>query len=77
LELARAERAALDVRQADHPQRAGALMASRRFGRYLKREARGRLSRETVQVAAEATYAGKCVVTPNDATLDAADVALG
>jgi Transposase DDE domain len=77
LELVRAELAALDVRQADHPKRACELMASRRFGRYLKRDARGRLSLDTVKVAAEATYDGKFVVTTNDDTLDAEDVALG
>jgi transposase len=77
LELARAELAALDVRQADHPKRACELMASRRFGRYLKMDARGRLSLDTVKVAAEATYDGKFVVTTNDDTLDAEDVALG
>jgi hypothetical protein len=76
-ELVRAELAALDVRQADHPKRACELMASRRFGRYLKRDARGRLSLDTVKVAAEATYDGKFVVTTNDDTLDAEDVALG
>jgi hypothetical protein len=77
LELVRAERAALDVRQADHPQKACELMASRHFGRYLRMDARGRLSIETTQVAAEAKYDGKFVVTTNDDTLDAADVALG
>jgi transposase len=77
LELVRAELAALDVRQADHPKKACELMASRRFGRYLRRDARGRLSLETTKVAAEAQYDGKFVVTPHDDTLDAADVALG
>jgi transposase len=77
LELVRAERAALDVRQADHPQKACELMASRRFGRYLRMDARGRLSIDTTKVAAEAQYDGKFVVTTNDDTLDAADVALG
>jgi transposase len=77
LTLVQAELAALDVRQADHPKKACALMASRRFGRYLRMDARGRLSIDTTKVAAEAKYDGKFVVTTNDDTLDAADVALG
>jgi transposase len=77
LELVRAELAVLDVRQADHPKKACELMASRRFGRYLRMDARGRLSLDTTKVAAEAKYDGKFVVTTNDDTLDAADVALG
>ena len=77
LEVVRAETAALDVRQADHPKKACELMASRRFGRYLRMDARGRLSIDTTKVAAEAKYDGKFVVTTNDDTLDAADVALG
>ena len=40
-------------------------------------DARGRLSIDTTKVAAEAKYDGKFVVTTNDDTLDAADVALG
>src|SRR5215468_2567369 len=77
LELVRAELAALDVRQADHPKKACELMASRRFGRYLRMDARGRLSLDTTKITAEAKYDGKFVVTTNDDTLDAADVALG
>jgi transposase len=77
LEVVQAELAALDVRQADHPKKACELMASRRFGRYLRMDARGRLSIDTTKVAAEAKYDGKFVVTTNDDTLDAADVALG
>jgi transposase len=77
LELVRAELAALDVRQADHPKKACELMASRRFGRYLRMAARGRLRLDTAKVAAEAKDDGKFVVTTNDDTLDAADVALG
>jgi transposase len=77
VELVRAELAALDVRQADHPKKACELMASRRFGRYLRMDARGRLGLDTTKVAAEATYDGKFVVTTNDDTLDAEDVALG
>lgn len=77
LELVRAELTALDVQQADHPKKACELMASRRFGRYLRMDARGRLSLDTAKVATEAKYDGKFVVTTNDDTLDAEDVALG
>jgi transposase len=77
LELVRAELAALDVRQADHPKKACELMASRRFGRYLRMDAGGRLSLDMTKVAAEAKYDGKFVVTTNDDTLDAEDIALG
>jgi transposase len=77
LELVRAELATLDARQADHPKKACELLASRRFGRYLTMDARGRLSVNAAKVAAEAKYDGKFVVTTNDDTLDAEDVALG
>jgi transposase len=77
LALVRAELAALDTRQADHPKKACELMASRRFGRYLRMDAHGRLSLDAAKVAAEAKYDGKFVVTTNDDTLAAEDVALG
>jgi transposase len=77
LDVVRAELAALDTRQADHPKRACELLASRRFGRYLQRDARGRLSINATKVAGEAKYDGKFVVTTNDDTLDAEDIALG
>jgi transposase len=77
LELVRAEIAALDGRPEDHPKQACELMASRRFGRYLTMDARGRLSINLTKVAAEAKYDGKFVLTTNDDTLEAEDVALG
>jgi transposase len=77
VELVRAELAALDVRQADHPKRACELLASRRFGRDLRLDTHGRLRLDTAKVAMEAKYDGKFVVTTNDDTLDAEDVALG
>lgn len=77
LELIRAELAALDGRPEDHPKLACELMASRRFGRYLTMDARGRLSINATKVAAEAKYDGKFVLTTNDDTLEAEDVALG
>jgi transposase len=77
LALVRAELAALDTRQADHPKNACELMALRRFGRYLRMEAQGRLRRDAAQVAAEATYEGQFVVTTTDDTRAAEEVALG
>ena len=77
LELVRAELAALDTRQADPPKKAWEVMASRRFGRSLRMEAPGRRRIDAAKVAAEATSEGKFVVTTNDDTLDAEDVALG
>ena len=74
LELVRAELAA---RQADHPKKACERMASRRCGRSLTMDARGRLSSNATTVAAEAKYDGKFVLTTNDDTLDAEAVALG
>jgi transposase len=77
LQLVRAELATRDARQADHPKKACELMASRRFGRYLRMDAHGRLSINAAKVAAETKYDGQFVVTTNDDTLDAEDVALG
>src|SRR5919201_1373954 len=77
LEVVRAELAALDVRQTEHPKKACELLASRRFGRSLRMDARDRLSIDTTKVAAEPKYDGKFVVTTNDDTLDDADGALG
>jgi hypothetical protein len=73
----RAELAARDTRRADPPQQACELLAARRFGRSRRMEAQGRLRLEAAKVAAEATDAGKCVVTTTADTLAAADVALG
>ena len=77
LAVVQAELAALDARAEDHPKNACELMASRRFGRYLTMDARGRLSINATKVTAEAKYDGKFVLTTNDDTLDAEDVALG
>src|SRR3989442_3828987 len=66
LELARAELAALDGRQEDHPNRACLLMASRRFVRYLTKDARGRLSVNAPKDTADAKYDVKLVPTPHE-----------
>jgi hypothetical protein len=73
----RAALAALDGRQADPPKQACELMASRRVGRSLMREARGRLRLDTAKGVGEAKDAGTCVVTTTDDPLDAEEVALG
>ena len=52
-------------------------MASRRFGRYLKWTHAAASGSIPAKVAAEAKYDGQFVVTTNDDTLDAEDVALG
>jgi hypothetical protein len=61
----------------DHPKAACRLIASRRFGPYLSRDAGGRpyLDREKVRRAEQLD--GKFVLTTNDDTLSVADVALG
>src|SRR3954452_13007886 len=61
----------------DHPKAACRLIASRRFGPYLSRDDGGRpyLDREKVRRAEQLD--GKFVLTANDDTLSAADIALG
>lgn len=71
------ELAALDARKEDHPKRACTLMASRRFGPYLKQTKRGRLVIDRAKVAREEKLDGKWLVVTNDPSLSAEDVALG
>jgi transposase len=59
-----------------HSKRAMGLMMSSRFGRYL-RQADGKLRIDRAAVEEEARYDGKWVMTSNDDTLTAADLALG
>jgi hypothetical protein len=77
LELMRAELAALATRPANHPKNACELLASRRFGRSLTMAARGRLRINATKVTAAAKSDGKVVLTTNDDTRAAEDVALG
>lgn len=79
LALLQAELAALDRAPADPEpsQRACELRASARFGRYLRQSPRGRLRIDRAAVAREAKLDGKWVVTSNDDTLTAEDLALG
>jgi transposase len=66
----------LDERDEDHPKAACALMASRRYGRYLGADRRGRPRLDTAKVRAVERFDGKWVVITNDETLTAEDVAL-
>jgi hypothetical protein len=71
------ELAALESREADHPKAACALLASRRYGRYLSTDWRGRPRLDAAKVATAEKFDGKFVVITNDETLSAEDVALG
>jgi hypothetical protein len=67
----------LAAREADHPKAACALLASRRYGRYLATDYLGRPRLDPAKVKAAAKFDGKFVVITNDDTLSAEDVALG
>jgi len=69
--------AVLDQATAVHAKRACALRISRRFGRYVKQSATGRLSVNTVVLQAEARLDGKYLLRSSDDTLSAEDIALG
>lgn len=53
------------------------LASSRRYGKYLKLSKAGRLSLDSAKIKAEERLDGKYVLTTNDDTLSAEDVALG
>jgi len=72
-----AELALLDNRADDHPKAACALLASRRFGRYLSADGRGRPQLDPAKIKAVEKFDGKFVVISNDDTLSAEDIALG
>jgi transposase len=67
----------LAAREADHPKAACALLASRRYGRYLATDYLGRPRLDPAKVKAAAKFDGKFAVITNDDTLSAEDVALG
>ena len=71
-----AELTLLDERHEDHPKAACALMASRRYGRYLSADQHGRPKLDAAKVKAAEKYDAKWVVITNDETLTAEDVAL-
>lgn len=77
LEEIAAEIALLDQRDDDHPKAACDLLASRRHGRYLSKDWRGRPKLDAAKVQAAERFDGKFVVITNDDTLSAEDVALG
>src|SRR4051795_7418597 len=71
-----AELTLLDGRREDHPKAACALMASRRYGRYLSADRHGRPKLDPAKVKMAEKFDGKWVVITNDETLTAEDVAL-
>ena len=72
-----AELTSLDSRDEDHPKAACALIASRRYGRYLRADWRGRPQLDSAKIKAAEKFDGKFVVISNDDTLSAEDIALG
>jgi hypothetical protein len=72
-----AELSLLEQREDDHPKAACALLASRRFGRYLSADWRGRPQLDFAKIKAAEKFDGKFVVISNDDTLSAEDIALG
>jgi transposase len=61
----------------DHSKRTCELLASERFGRYLRCTKRGALRIDLTAARREARYDGKWVITSNDDTLTVEDLALG
>ena len=74
LELLQVE---LDRLGSDHPKGACRLVASKRFGPYLSQDERGRPFIDRAKVRRAEQLDGKFVLTTNDDTLSAADIALG
>ena len=74
LELASLREPGADGR---HSKRTCALLTKERYGRYLRQTARGVLKIDRAAVAAEQKLDGKWVITTNDDTLTAEDLALG
>jgi Transposase DDE domain len=67
----------LDPLASDHPKAACRLVASKRFGPYLSLDAEGRPYIDRAKVRRAEQLDGKFVLTTNDDTLSAADIALG
>jgi hypothetical protein len=61
----------------DHPKAACRLISSKRFGSYLSQDDQGRPFIDRAKVKAAERLDGKFVLTTNDDTLSAADIALG
>ena len=77
LRLLDAELEALESRREVHPKAACALMASRRFGPYLKQLKSGRLRIDRTKVRREEKLDGKWLLLTNDVSLSTEDVVLG
>lgn len=72
------ELASLEQKQAKgHSKRACELRTSARFGKYLRETSTGKLLIDRTAIAEAARYDGKWVITSNDDTLTAEDLALG
>jgi transposase len=67
----------LDRLGSDHPKAACRLVASKRFGPYLALDDQGRPFIDRAKVRSAEQLDGKFVLTTNDDTLSAADIALG
>ncbi len=67
----------LDRLGSDHPKAACRLVASKRFGPYLSLDDQGRPFIDRAKVRSAEQLDGKFVLTTNDDTLSAADIALG
>jgi hypothetical protein len=67
----------LDRLAGDHPKAACRLVASKRFGPYLSLDGQGRPYVDRTKVRRAEQLDGKFVLTTNDDTLSAADIALG
>ena len=65
------------LREGRHAKRTCELVSSRRYGRYLRQTPSGIPKIDQAAVAAEAKLDGKWVITSNDDTLSAEDLALG
>jgi len=61
----------------EHSKRACELVASARFGKYVRQTSTGKLRVDRAAIEEAARYDGKWVITSNDDTLTAEDLALG
>jgi transposase len=76
-EILKSLKAELQAMKKDHPKAACRLIASKRFGRYLSLDDKGRPYLDHNKVKRAEHLDGKFVLTTNDDTLSVADIALG
>ena len=76
-DVLKALKAELQAMKKDHPKAACRLVASKRFGRYLSLDDKGRPYLDKDKVKRAEHLDGKFVLTTNDDTLSVADIALG